>query len=210
MTAVPSRRGFTLVELLAAISLVAVLGALLITASAAARARAQTARCLANMREVGVAALLHAHEHGGRLPSTSHHRDADGRSLSWTRTLEPYLGARFIGCCAAQTEHPGPVSYAWNDFLAAPDGRGLALGSLTAPYLTFMLAETVPTHTADHLHLRGAARGVTPAVFRSFVHVQLHGAGANYLFADGHVRTLPWSEVQRRLAVPGAPFVHPQ
>ena len=45
--------------------------------------------------------------------------------------------------------------------------------------------------------------------FRGFVNVECHGTGANYLFADGHVEFIPWTEVQRRLSQPDSAFITP-
>jgi prepilin-type N-terminal cleavage/methylation domain-containing protein/prepilin-type processing-associated H-X9-DG protein len=61
-------RGFTLVELLVVIGIIAVLIAILLPALAKARAAAQTAACKSNLRQFIQATQMFANEHGGYLP----------------------------------------------------------------------------------------------------------------------------------------------
>ena len=60
--------GFTLVELLAVIALVAVLAALLVPALAYSREMARTAACSTNLRQLAAAALSYAADNGGEFP----------------------------------------------------------------------------------------------------------------------------------------------
>lgn len=193
--------GFTLVELLTSVCLVALLSAFALAAVGGATERAHGVQCLQSMRAVGAAVQMHAGDHNGRLPSTSHLRAADGSSLSWTTTLSAYLGTNFIGRCPGVPDHRAQVTYGWNDFLAGTDGAGIAIASCRSPASTIVLAELATNQTSEHFHFRGASRGrVTPTYFRSLVNVECHGSGANYLFADGHAESLSWAEVQTRLA----------
>ncbi|HEV8604844.1 MAG TPA: prepilin-type N-terminal cleavage/methylation domain-containing protein [Tepidisphaeraceae bacterium] len=71
---------FTLVELLVAIAIVAVLLAILLPALARIREAAQSAACLSNMRQLAVAVHLYAADHKDRLPFIPHpqHSLGDG------------------------------------------------------------------------------------------------------------------------------------
>lgn len=204
-----SRRAFTLIELLTVIAIVGVLAGLLVPVVGAARNKARATECLSDLRQIGAAAQLYTHEHKGLLPSISHQRDENGESLSWTRTLRDYLGPDFIGRCPAWPEHPARVTYGWNDLLVTADGRGLPFTQCRTPSATLLLAELAPDQTAEHLHFSGAARSITPGYFRSLINVQAHGAAANYLFVDGHARSLSWADAQTRLAASGGAFVKP-
>lgn len=62
------RAGFTLVELLVVLGVIALLAALLLPALAAAREKGRRAACLSNLRQIGLAIRLYAEEHEGRIP----------------------------------------------------------------------------------------------------------------------------------------------
>jgi prepilin-type processing-associated H-X9-DG protein len=198
------------VELLVTVCLVALLSAFALAAVGGATERAHTVQCLHAMRTVGAAVQMQTGDHNGRLPSTSHLRAADGSSLSWTNTLSAYLGTNFIGRCPGVPTHRARVTYGWNDFLAGSNGAGISIATCRSPSSTIVLAELATNQTSEHLHFRGASRGrVTPSYFRSQVNVECHGSVANYLFVDGHVETLSWTEVQTRLAPTNPVFLQP-
>ena len=62
------RRGFTLVELLVVMAVIAILAALLLPALSQVRARAQAIVCLNNTRQLGLAWQVYATEHNDGLP----------------------------------------------------------------------------------------------------------------------------------------------
>jgi len=104
---------FTLVELLIVIAVIGLLVALLLPALGGARARAQATTCKSNLRQIGVALILFAGEHNGRLPGVDNKLGTEpwgqwwmgdevlisgfAGSPHWTPTqagvLLPYLGA---------------------------------------------------------------------------------------------------------------------
>ena len=92
------KKAFTLVELLVVIGIIAVLISILLPTLSAARRSANNAACLSNARQLTMAAMLFAHEHGGYLPTASDDR--------WAKMNDP-MRRKFA--YRAESTHPDKV-----------------------------------------------------------------------------------------------------
>ncbi len=93
---VPRKAAFTLIELLAVISIIAILAALLFAATGPARKAGDRAKCLANFRQIGAAIGTFIADHEGQLPGplranqSCWYNKADSATLG--HQLASYLG----------------------------------------------------------------------------------------------------------------------
>lgn len=86
------RRGFTLVELLVVVAVVALLISLLLPSLALARHAARSTMCAANIRSLCIAQLAYANDRNGQLVmfGLSHGGSGAQAKLSWTVELQNY------------------------------------------------------------------------------------------------------------------------
>lgn len=88
-----SRNGFTLIELLAVIAIIAVLAALLIPVVGSQIEKAQSLKCVAALRNIGVAFPAYMGENNGNFPRVYNNVSNSNPSGDiWWQELAPYLG----------------------------------------------------------------------------------------------------------------------
>ncbi len=93
------RRGFTLVELLVVISIIALLMALLLPALQQAREVARAAECANNLKQLGLAFQLYVADHDGTFPILDPHDRWDPGSVQWQPAMAPYAGVDWESHC---------------------------------------------------------------------------------------------------------------
>lgn len=135
-----NRRGFTLIELMVVIAILAIVAALLLPVFSQARRRARMVSCLSNLRQIGLAMRLYLQDWDGFYPydqgprfTPSHLEDRQARefpadrSNRWdaspmVRVLEPHLHSGRVWYCPQLPERvpeigPG-TNYEVNAFIA--------------------------------------------------------------------------------------------
>jgi prepilin-type N-terminal cleavage/methylation domain-containing protein/prepilin-type processing-associated H-X9-DG protein len=201
------KRGFTLIELLVVIAIIAVLAALLLPALANAKARAASTACLNNLRQIGLASQMFAHDNDDLLPRSQH------TGQSWVGSLEKY-GVTNVYRCIKDPNLTRRYSYAINDFLlddADPPASYQKITSVPNPSDTLYMAECADGYTSnDHFHFSPGQDGdYSPSSFKGEVAVERHLKSANYLFVDCHIESRAWATLRNELQRAGSHFVNP-
>ena len=172
-----ARKAFTLVELLLVIAIIGCLVSLLMPSLATMRQKADSLRCVSNMRQIGVAALLYVNDHGQRTPviepwpSQPVYSSTDG-AQTMLQALGPYGVTTDVLQCPSDLK--GPNYY-------AKEGSS---------YQWFPGASNQNTHAVTFAFPRMDNQSATlpmSRLFLAFDYSAIHNGGSNVLFGDGHV-----------------------
>jgi prepilin-type N-terminal cleavage/methylation domain-containing protein/prepilin-type processing-associated H-X9-DG protein len=192
--------GFTLVELLVVVAIIALLLGVLLPALAQARDVARTTKCLANMRNMEVAHWMYMSEHDGRFVQVGlgHQGTHEKLEIAWINTLEDYYGSALLARSPMDNSPYWPpdqggsgaypegsnryrlTSYGINNFLDAdivPYGGPYHLNNVSRPAATvhfLIMAFEGPYAAADHPHVEMWAINA-PAAAASQVQTNAHG-----------------------------------
>lgn len=109
-------RGFSLIELLVVISIIAVLAGLLLPALGAARTAARTTRCLANLQQLNVGTHAYAADHRETLPVGPATPSAVNPAITWSEFFSNWL---WIGASAQPTGHGVLMTWGYLNDVAA-------------------------------------------------------------------------------------------
>ena len=191
-------RAFTLIELLAAIAVIALLAALLFPLASRMIVKSQTSKCAANLRQIYSASLLWSQENYNAMLLTFPTLNPTPTS-TWDQALRPYLGIDSTWPSAQNAGKRPPSVF------ACPASKSLTTLSRLSDYGKNAFVNNpypVPTqgpayrwagfNSASKVIFLADARGrdLSPFVLPDALIQSRHDGKANVLFYDGHVELL--------------------
>ena len=204
------RQGFTLIEMLVVISVIALLLSILMPVLSSVKETARKTKCLSNVRQLGLALNMYAEDYEGRVPP----RDYDEGAV-WVYLLKSYyITPKLLHCPSDRRDIDqsylmnGFIDYFamhsynsnWDDFFGAYKSGGfpaISLSSISNLSDTITFGEKRADSDDDsYMDMWPPQYGSDHLVKVSHGKHQLGGnernAGSNYAFADGSVRFLKY------------------
>jgi prepilin-type N-terminal cleavage/methylation domain-containing protein/prepilin-type processing-associated H-X9-DG protein len=193
--------GFTLIELLVVIAILAILMAILLPALQGARERGRTAKCLSNIKQMGIALKMYNNQYEDFYPD--YDLPGDNNTSGWFRHLDKYIDNRLMFECPSaklQEFTKFGIAYGYNypglgDWYANPPIK-IKEGMVKEPSFTIAIADSDEDQWWDSVI---KAREWPPY---DMYHVsKRHLKGANICFADGsgrrydhdYIMAMPWN-----------------
>ena len=165
-------KGFTLIELMVVVAIIATLLGILLPALASARKTAQATKCLSGMRNMEVAHWMYMTDHDGQFIDVGLGGPGHDPANSWINTLSEYYGSPLLHRSPVDDsiywDAPGNggvfrrTSYGVNNYLIPNPGPGITnpvvrFEQVPKPSSTvhFMyMSESDPTYAvSDHPHI---------------------------------------------------------
>jgi prepilin-type N-terminal cleavage/methylation domain-containing protein/prepilin-type processing-associated H-X9-DG protein len=190
------RKGFTLIELLVVIAIIAILAAILFPVFARARAKAQAATCLSNVKQLTLASIMYASDYDEKLPITEYTigtynygifgrfdnsivpgyiNDTTAPNDPTYAEIMPYMKNSQIFVCPADSKPARKLSYSANGWLT----------SWTTSQITNVAEKILLACESDSLDNYRFVNNLSDGM--NGMEMQ-HNDGTNCGYVDGHVK----------------------
>ena len=196
-----NHKGFTLIELLIVIAIIAILAAILFPVFARARESARRASCQSNLKQLSLAIAQYTQDYDEKFPRWRWNSTGSWGWTGWAVQLYTYTNNLQVLQCPSEVNPPngnnghtaGYSDYFYNDNVGKEAGA-INLSQLDAAPLTILLGDSRSDNGANNTSGGAGSNGGGKAVAvddwdpNRVDTAERHLEGANYAFADGHVK----------------------
>jgi prepilin-type N-terminal cleavage/methylation domain-containing protein len=212
-------RGFTLLELLTAIAIIALLSAIVFPVVETMRKRGQQTAGLSNIRQVGAAFLLYAGEHDYQLPGRTTLKHNEDR---WPKLLAQYLQDLRVYAAPGDLQNyinrgVDPLSNTTNNTSFIMNGYN-DLGTVDDPDVEIRINRF---DSASSTILIGTPKSGSIHFFMDFLepphgnnkdilNLHAYGDGSNYFFIDGSARFIAEKDYDDKMWLVNKDFKIPE
>jgi prepilin-type N-terminal cleavage/methylation domain-containing protein/prepilin-type processing-associated H-X9-DG protein len=198
------RKGFTLIELMVVIALIAILAAMLLPSLSAGKGQARRIECLSSLRQLNLALTMYADDSEDQYPPRTE------AEFSWIYRLEPYYQDQKVLRCPLDNwsapydysylingfndwfeAHLSPTEY--NQFKAWKYPKGMRANAAPQPSDTITLGEKMKE--SKHVHMdfyQNLGNDIQQIDHGKHNAGSKRAGAANFGFMDGSVRLVPY------------------
>lgn len=172
-----SHSGFTLIEILIVIVIIALLGVIISPMLGKMIDRAQSIRCMKNLQQIGIAVSNYGTENNGKIPKIEPYPDQpiyepEDEAKGMFETLEDYGITKVTLACPSDQKEGNDFKSKGNSYEWIP--------------ITDEENQMSPS-----IYRRGGQRAAKPSRLRITMDIEnVHFGRRNFLFLDGHVKAI--------------------
>jgi prepilin-type processing-associated H-X9-DG protein/prepilin-type N-terminal cleavage/methylation domain-containing protein len=192
-----SRRGFTLVELLAVIAIMAVLVSIVVVSIGSVRSSAATSRCASNLRQLGMAANLYSQDHKGAGAPPNYYNALTAGGYLPVLTQSDMLARSGVWACPGDETVRSTISATPIDnvsYVINCQRVGLPPDYWNTSKLSKVSEIDNPARIIYFADAKSSGAGTKWWINKASGNWNIefrHGGRANMLFFDGHVDAIP-------------------